>query len=86
MSQGEFAKATGLSQRSISRYEQATRNDEIRRPVLLSWAFATNVPLIWLETGSTSPQPGAKTRQSHRGNGPSTGLAPIIPFPLERAS
>lgn len=56
MSQTEFAETTGLSRRTISRCEQASDPAEIKRPTLLAWAFATNVPLTWLQTGAV-PQP-----------------------------
>lgn len=90
MSQAQFAEATGLSQRSISRYEQATDDEEVKRPVLLSWAFATNVPVIWLQTGRTSPQgvpSGSDVGKGlHRGNVPSTGSGRVIPFWASRAA
>jgi transcriptional regulator with XRE-family HTH domain len=63
MSQAEFAKVTGIAQRSISRYEQATELSEVKRPIMLSWAFGTGVPMAWLETG-----------QDPRDGGPDGGL------------
>lgn len=55
LSQSEFAQATGVSQRSVSRYESLEDAAEIRRPVLLAWAFATGVSMDWLLTGSAGP-------------------------------
>jgi transcriptional regulator with XRE-family HTH domain len=86
MSQSQFAEATGLSQRSISRYEQATDDAEVKRPVLLSWAFATNVPVIWLQTGSTSPQRGDSASGFHRGYAPPLGRVLVGRFRPEVAA
>lgn len=80
MSQAQFAEATGLSQRSISRYEQATSDAEIKRPVLLSWAFATNVPFIWLQTGSTRSEQGGTGSVERMGYGLRVESVPERPF------
>jgi transcriptional regulator with XRE-family HTH domain len=57
MSQAQFAQATGIAQRTVSRYEQASDASGMKRPNLLAWSFATGVPVIWLETGVTPPRP-----------------------------
>lgn len=57
MSQAQFAQATGIAQRTVSRYEQATDVHGIKRPNLLAWSFATGVPVIWLETGEDTTTP-----------------------------
>lgn len=51
MSQTEFAEATGMSRRTITRMEQATDVASVRKPALMAWAMATGVPLSWLQTG-----------------------------------
>ena len=79
MSQSEFAEATGLSRRTISRCEQATDPAEIKRPVLLSWAFATSVPLSWLQTGIV-PQPSDPESVIGRGKPQGAGFARVVPF------
>ena len=59
MSQREFAEATGIGQRTVTRYEQATGPDGLKRPVLVAWAVAAGVSLVWLETGERpEPLPG----------------------------
>jgi len=62
LSQSEFADSTGISRRTISRYESATSMNEVKRPILMAWAMATGVPMIWLETGERpdpeNPGPG----------------------------
>ncbi len=79
MSQSEFAEATGLSRRTISRCEQAADLSEIKRPTLLSWAFATNVPLEWLRTGIV-PSSGDDGNGLHRRNAQSTGIVLMARF------
>jgi transcriptional regulator with XRE-family HTH domain len=81
MSQSEFAEATGLSRRTISRCEQAVDLSEIKRPTLLSWAFATNVPLEWLRTGIV-PSSGDDGNGLHRRYAPDDRLGRIVPFRL----
>lgn len=51
MEQDELAQLTGLSRRSIGRYE--TGQSEPRRSSLILISFATGVSLDWLETGKT---------------------------------
>ena len=51
MSQSEFAEATGMSRRTITRMEQASTPEGMRKPALMAWAMATGVPLSWLQTG-----------------------------------
>lgn len=46
MSQADLARATGISQRSVSSYENGTYSP--RRPQVLSWALATGVQMDWL--------------------------------------
>jgi transcriptional regulator with XRE-family HTH domain len=79
MSQSEFAEATGISRRTISRCEQETNPAAIKRPTLLAWAMATNVPLIWIQTGIV-PQPGDGASVTHRRNAPSTAFGRVVPF------
>ena len=47
LEQTEIAEVMGVSVRSIRNYE-AGRNTP-KRPQLIAWAFATGVPLAWLE-------------------------------------
>jgi len=57
MGQQEMADEIGISRRSVSAYECGGSTP--RRPVLLSWALRTGVPLEWLRSGTTeSPRPG----------------------------
>lgn len=50
-SQAELSHHTGISQRSIIRYERGQA--EPRRPELLAWATACHVEYEWLATGPT---------------------------------
>lgn len=47
LSQSEFAQRIGVSRRSVVNYESGSTQPS--RPVLLSWALATGVPLDWFE-------------------------------------
>lgn len=49
MTQQQLADAIGIGLRSVSHYESGR---QVKRPVLVSWALATGVPLMWLETGN----------------------------------
>jgi transcriptional regulator with XRE-family HTH domain len=49
LEQPELADAIGIARSSLSAYENGHRTP--RRPVLLSWALATGVPLEWLLNG-----------------------------------
>ena len=53
-SQAELATATGISQRSIIRYERGQA--EPRRPELLAWATACHVKYEWLTGGPSSEE------------------------------
>lgn len=55
LSQQELADLIGISRRSVSAYEGG--DTPPRRPVLLSWALATNVSLVWLQSGESPPGP-----------------------------
>jgi len=52
--QAALAEAIGVSKNTIGNYERGAVTP--RRPVLLSWALATGVPLVWLVDGE-SPRP-----------------------------
>lgn len=67
MSQSEFAEATGMSRRTITRMEQATTMEGMRKPALMAWSMATGVPLSWLQTGLV-PSPGDGISDSGRCN------------------
>lgn len=47
--QAELAERIGIARSALSSYENGHRTP--RRPVLLSWALATRVPVEWLITG-----------------------------------
>jgi transcriptional regulator with XRE-family HTH domain len=79
MSQSEFAEATGMSRRTITRMEQATDITGLRKPALMAWAMATGVPLSWLQTGLV-PASGDDDRGLDRGNRSSTGIGTHAPF------
>lgn len=49
LDQQELADLLGIAQRSIGNYEREVTRP--KRPVLLSWALATGVPLGWLTEG-----------------------------------
>lgn len=51
LSQYELGDAIGIAPRSVQNYERG--NTTPKRPVLLSWALATGVPLSWLTEGET---------------------------------
>lgn len=55
LEQDELAEAIGIARSSLSAYENGRRTP--RRPVLLSWALATGVPLEWLMEPLTSGSP-----------------------------
>ena len=66
MSQAEFAATTGISRRTITRYEQSSDVAEMRLPNLLAWSFATGVPLVWLQTGEVpGPNGGGRLSRSN---------------------
>jgi transcriptional regulator with XRE-family HTH domain len=67
LKQTELALATGISRASITNYE--TGKSTPSRPVLLSWAMATAVPVSWLRDGTEdySPDPGPGTSAQFRG-------------------
>lgn len=52
MTQKELADAVGISQRSVSAYESEGTS---KRPVLVSWALVTGVPVRWLTDGTIPP-------------------------------
>lgn len=55
LSQKAFAERIGISQRSVVNYECGSTRP--KRPVILSWALATGVPLDWLLEGDdTTPE------------------------------
>ena len=57
MGQQEMADEIGISRRSVSAYEGG--GSIPKRPVLLSWALRTGVPLEWLRSGTAeTPRPG----------------------------
>lgn len=56
LTQAQLAQAIGVSQRSISAYESGASAP--KRPVVLSWSFATAVPYEWLRTGYSAPSDG----------------------------
>lgn len=53
LTQEQMAAEIGIARRSVSAYESGAT---VKRPVLLSWAMRTSVPLAWIETGSLSGQ------------------------------
>ena len=79
MSQSEFAEATGMSRRTITRMEQATDIAGLRKPALMAWAMATGVPLSWLQTGIV-PSPGDGGALQHRLNGHADASGRVAPF------
>ena len=54
MSQTDLGEAMGVARTTVARAEQT---GGVRRQTLITWAFATGVPLEWLETGE-APSPG----------------------------
>lgn len=52
MSQTELGEAMGVARTTVARAEQT---GGVRRQTLITWAFATGVPLEWLESGDTPP-------------------------------
>lgn len=63
LSQQELAEAIGVSRRSISAYET---NGTLKKPVLLSWALRTGVPLPWLRDGLSAEEVARKSEYSRR--------------------
>ena len=80
MSQSQFAEATGMSRRTITRMEQATELAHVRKPALMAWAMATGVPLSWLQTGVV-PQGGGGGAHLDRRDGRADDFVRILPFP-----
>lgn len=60
-SQLDLAERVGIGRRSVTNYESGTQTP--KRPVLVSWALATGVPLPWILTGI----------ESEHGDGPGCG-------------
>lgn len=63
LSQSDLAHITGISLKSVTRYEAGDTRP--RRPQLIAWAMATGFGLEWLETGK-APSPdddGAEVRR-----------------------
>lgn len=58
MEQAELAARVGIARNTVSNYERGATPP--KRPVLLSWALACGVPLVWLQDGvePTSPTSG----------------------------
>lgn len=66
LEQPELADMIGIARSSLSAYENGHRTP--RRPVLLSWALATGVPLEWLTEGShTCPACDGTGRDANTG-------------------
>ena len=55
LNQTEFGEVTGISRRSISKYELG--EVEPRRPQILAWALATGVAMDWLQAGDAAVRP-----------------------------
>lgn len=51
----ELADRMGVHRNSVRNYLTGRRHPS--RPALIAWAFATGVPLTWLETGHISGDP-----------------------------
>lgn len=49
MDQTQLAERIGMARTTVSNYENGVTPP--KRPILLSWALATGVPLEWLQTG-----------------------------------
>ena len=77
LSQSEFAGETGISRRSISRYESS--NIVPPKSMQLLWQLRTGVPSEWITTGCTprdlNPEP--------TGFGSAGGVVTRLPFGLE---
>lgn len=56
MSTQELADKMGVHRNSVRNYLTGRRQPN--RPALIAWAFATGVPLTWLETGHINGDPG----------------------------
>lgn len=79
LEQGELAERSGLSRKSISRYETGLSTP--RRPALIAIALATGVDLNWLETGKTpaGDNPGGGGAVGHQGLEPRTRCFGVKP-------
>lgn len=66
MSQAELADAIGISPRTLGKYE--ADKVEPKRPVVLSWALATGVPVEWLLYG-VIPTNGPEGPEGHESSG-----------------
>ena len=74
LEQAQLAADLGVSRNTVGNYEGGKVTP--RRPVLVSWALRTGVPLSWLETGAESPRPagpdGGSRVVRHQGLEPRT--------------
>lgn len=76
LDQEPFAKRIGISKRSVVNYEKGHKTPN--RPVLLSWALATGVPVEWLMYG-TDTGPDDPSEQVIRSStwSPRTNVVPL---------
>jgi transcriptional regulator with XRE-family HTH domain len=66
LSAQEMADQLGVSRQTLSRW-MADKGAPPKRAYLAQWAFKTDVPLVWLETGiapSGDPQGGGTVSES----------------------
>lgn len=59
LDQQQLADKIGMARTTVSNYENGITPP--KRPILLSWAMATGVPLKWLQTGQRGPDGGPGT-------------------------
>jgi transcriptional regulator with XRE-family HTH domain len=79
LSQQQLADLIGISRRSIVNYEGGKHDPS--RPVVLSWALATGVPLVWLSDGHDPHDDGPPTEASphaRRSNRVSTATRHLV--------
>ena len=65
LKQTDLARDTGIGRSSIVNYE--TGRYAPSRPVLLSWALCTGVPLTWLTGDDDDPWPGIRQARERAG-------------------
>lgn len=77
LDQGELAGRAGISRGTIVNYENGTTT-HMKPLYLRQIAMVTGVDAEWLASGV--PSSGGGEGVKHRGNGPSTGFAEIVPI------
>lgn len=79
----EMAEYLGVSRATLSRW-MADKGAPPKRAYVMQWAFRTNVPLAWLETGEIPERPGPnggeEVGRARRYSKPQPSDPKVLPF------